>query len=425
MALAIVLYPPTSSPMFTHIRRRLLFFNLLVFAVVLGGFAIAVRVVFVHNLREQLTNRLIAIAQGAAANADIENGQLKIEEHGLPHELKKQAATLEWFDAHGRLLKQQGEELPYIPLNPKVSVAIHTHDPPLQLVTLPILHQATNEIIGYIRISQELDEFNETVWQLDTGLMAGVMIGLLLSAMGSLWLNRQAMQPIEDSFERLRQFTADASHELRSPLMAISSNAEVALKYDEGMRPEDREVLGAIASATDQMTRLIDDLLILARTDCQQPMAMRTINLAETLAQLIQLYKLQAQQQQISLEFSTDPQLLLRGDEAALIRAFTNLLQNALRYTPEGGKVSVTAKRLMHHIHVTIADTGIGIASEHLSKIFERFWRADPSRHYVDGGAGLGLSIVQAVVQSHGGSIDVKSQVGQGTSFTVRLPLSH
>lgn len=414
-----------SNPMFSHIRRRLLLSNLLVFAVVLGGFAIAVRVVFVHNLREQLTNRLIAVAQGAAANVDIENGHLKVEEHFFSHELKKQAETLEWFSPDGRLLKQQGKNIPYIPLNTKALVTIHGNDSPLLLVTLPILQEETKELIGYIRISQELDEFNETIGQFDTGLIVGVITGILLSAVGSLWLNRQAMQPIEASFERLRQFTADASHELRSPLMAISSNAEVALKYDEGMRPEDREVLGAIASATDQMTRLIDDLLILARTDRQQPMSMRTINLSETLGQLIQLYKLQAQQQQISLEFSSDPQLLLRGDEVALMRAFTNLLQNALRYTPEGGKVSVTAKRLMHHIQVTITDTGIGIAPEHLSKIFERFWRADPSRHYIDGGAGLGLSIVQAVVQSHGGSIDVKSQVGQGSSFTVRLPLSH
>lgn len=411
--------------MFAKIRQRLFLSNLLVFAIVLSGFAIAVRIVFVYNLKQQLTSRLITLGQSAAASTEIDNGQLEVEDRFLAQELVRQAQTLEWFDRQGRLIQRQGEDIPQFPLNPNVTVAVRTGDPALQSVTLPILGEETQELIGYVRVSQELDEFNETVFQLDIGLVVGVVIAIMLSNIGSIWLNQQAMQPIEASFERLRQFTADASHELRSPLMAISSNVEVALKYADGMRPEDREVLIAIASATEQMTRLTEDLLLLARTDRAVPMALTPVNLSQLLQQLVQLYQPQAQHQQIALESIIEPNLVLNGDMSALTRAFTNLLQNALRYTPSGGKVWVKAKRLSHHVQVAVTDTGIGIAPEHLEKVFERFWRADQARHYDESSAGLGLSIVQAIVQSHQGSIEVKSQLGEGTCFTVKLPLQN
>lgn len=409
--------------MFEKIRQRLFLSNLLVFAMVLSGFAIAVRIVFVYNLKQQLTNRLITLGQSAAANTEIDKGRLKVEDRFLAQALPRQAQTLEWFDRQGRLIQQQGETIPKFPLNPNATVEVRMDDPPLQSVTLPILSEETQALIGYVRVSQELDEFNETVFQLDIGLTVGVVIAILLSSIGSIWLNQQAMQPIEASFERLRQFTADASHELRSPLMAISSNVEVALKYADGMRAEDREVLLAIASATEQMTRLTEDLLLLARTDRAVPIALTPVNLSQLLEQLVQLYQPQAQHQQIALESTIEPNLVLNGDISALTRALTNLLQNALRYTPAGGRVWINAKRLSYQVQVTVTDTGIGIAPEHLEKVFERFWRADQARHYDENSAGLGLSIVQAIVQSHQGSIEVKSQLGEGTCFTVKLPL--
>lgn len=411
--------------MFEKIRDRLFLSNLLVFTVVLSGFAIAVRIAFVYNLKQQLTSRLITVGQSAVANTEIDNGQIKVEDHLLTQELARQGQTLEWFDRQGRLIQQQGESISQFPLNPNATVEVHRDDPPLQSVTLPILSEESQALIGYVRVSQTLDEFNETVLQLDMGLVVGVVIAIILSSIGSIWLNQQAMQPIEASFERLRQFTADASHELRSPLMAISSNVEVALKYADGMRPEDRDVLLAIASATEQMTRLTEDLLLLARTDRALPMALTPVNLSQLLAQLVQLYQPQAQQQQLALETVIEPNLVLNGDVAALTRAFTNLLQNALRYTPSGGRVWINAKRLSHQVEVAVKDTGIGIAPEHLEKVFERFWRADQARHYHQSSTGLGLAIVQAIVHSHQGSVEVTSQLGEGTCFTVKLPLQH
>ncbi|WP_368667543.1 sensor histidine kinase [Synechocystis sp. LEGE 06083] len=393
------------------------------FALVMSGFAIAVRVVFVRNLKQQITDRLTVLGQGAAANAELDHGQLQVEDNFLIQDSINQSQTLEWFDRQKKLVKQQGNHSPQAPLNPQATVEIQAQTPPMQSITLPILSHETDEIIGYVRVSQLLDEFNETIFQLDIGLGMGVIIGIILSTAGSIWLNQQAMHPIETSFQRLRQFTADASHELRSPLMAISSNVEVALKYPDGMRTEDYEVITAIASATEQMTRLTEDLLLLARTDRATLVLLAPVNLSQLLNQLVQVYQSQAQNKQIALETILEPSLILNGDVSGLTRAFTNLLQNALRYTPSGGKVKVEALSLSHQIQVTVSDTGLGIAPEHLERIFERFWQADQARRYDDSGSGLGLSISQAIVQSHKGSIEVKSQPGEGSCFTVKLPL--
>ncbi|MEC4853617.1 MAG: ATP-binding protein, partial [Jaaginema sp. PMC 1079.18] len=251
-----------------------------------------------------------------------------------------------------------------------------------------------------------------------------VLVGLGVSGVGILWMTRQAMEPIESSFQRLKQFTADASHELRSPLMAISSNVEVALKYPEGMREEDHEAFDAIKSATCQMTQLTEDLLMLARRDRQHTPVQASVNLSALLTHLVALYQPQAQTLEIALTAAIEPDLYLWGDSDQLTRALTNLIQNALQYTPAGGQVSLSAQADNHQIHIMVQDTGIGIAPDHLTQVFERFWRADVARSHDQGGSGLGLAITQAIVQQHGGTITVSSQLQQGSSFEVQFSLS-
>ncbi|PMB05422.1 two-component sensor histidine kinase, partial [Fischerella thermalis CCMEE 5328] len=266
------------------------------------------------------------------------------------------------------------------------------------------------------------EEFDETLNKLDLGLGGGIVVALIISGAGGVWLTRQAMQPIEESFERLKQFTADASHELRSPLMAIQSNAGVALKYPEGMREADAEKFQAISSATNQMTRLTEDLLFLARHDNIPNQSKETVNLSSILSNLVQLYQPQAVAKQISFKSQLSEKLYLLGDANQLTRLFTNLIQNAIHYTPSEGTVKIIANLSTSHIVVNVQDTGVGIAPEDLEKIFERFWRADKSRSYNSGGSGLGLAIAQAIAQNHGGLITVTSQLGVGSCFTVRLP---
>jgi two-component system, OmpR family, manganese sensing sensor histidine kinase len=410
--------------MFKKIRTRLLINNILVFALVMAGSAIAVRLVFVRNLQQQMTDQLTALGQSVVGEAELVKGHLKVENDFLTQTFISRGQSFEWFDLKGNSVKRLGEYFPETPLDRDATEAVANSDLRIQSITLPILGDEARSLIGYVRVSQHLEEFEETVLQLDIGLGVGVIVATIFSSAGILWLNRQAMQPIEESFQRLKQFTADASHEFRSPLMAISSNMEVALKYPEGMRDEDREAMSAVMSATEQMTRLTEDLLLLARTDKgskQQPDSVK-VDLAKMLNDLALLYRPQAEMKKVNLSADIEGALSMQGDCAALIKAFTNLLQNAIRYTPSGGKIHIKAKRVKNQLRVVIKDTGVGIADKNLEKIFERFWRTDQARNYDNGGSGLGLPITQTIIESCGGTIEVTSKLGAGSCFIINLP---
>ncbi len=410
--------------MFQKIRYRLLLSYLLVFASLLDIFAIAVRVAFTRSLTAQITDKLTAIGKVAAANVEFEKGRLTVESDFHPQELIAYHQALQWFDSQGNLITQQGKTVLTLPLLPNKIVQVQTDKIPIQAVTVPIIKNDHGELVGYIRVSQSLEEFHETLEKLDWGLAGGIIITLALSSISGIFLTRQAMQPIEDSFQRLKQFTADASHELRSPLMAIKINAELPLEYPEEISPKDAEKFQAIVSATNQMTRLTEDLLLLARTDKIPTQHPDIINITLILENLIQLYKPQFAAKQINFTSQLVGNLQLIGDSVQLTRLFTNLVENAIYYTPLKGAVEIQANRVNSQIYVKVKDTGVGIAPEDIDKVFERFWRADMSRSYWSGGSGLGLAIAQAIAQNHGGLINVTSQLEVGSCFIVRLPTS-
>ena len=408
--------------MFKQIQYRLLISYLAVLATILGTFAIAVRLVYSYSLRQQLTDKLIALGQGAVSSADVKQGQLEVGHDISAKDLIVRGQALQWFDLQGQLLTQQGTAISTLPFSSLETAQIQRSQPRIQSITLPILSSDNQRQFGFVRASQSLEEFDENLRKLDWGLGSGIVVALILSSVGGVWLTRQAMQPIEESFDRLKQFTADASHELRSPLMAIKSNVSVALKYPEGMRPTDAEKFDAIASATHQMTHLTEDLLLLARTDKAAPLNRQPVQLSQVLAQLVELYQPQAHTQQISLQAHLAKSAFVLGDAAQLTRLFTNLIVNALHYTSAGGKIEVKLNQVGQNLVIDVNDTGIGIAPEHLSRVFDRFWRADQSRSHEDGGSGLGLAIAQSIAESHSGTISVSSQVGIGSCFRVSLP---
>ncbi len=411
--------------MFQTLRYRLLLSYLGVLVSILGVFAIAVRVVFTHALSQQVTEKLVALGQGAATSLELENGHLSFQSDFPVQSLIDRNQALEWFDSQGRSMGKQGHYRLTLRFAGKEKEAVQTQagTPRIRGVTLPVMSSDNGRLMGYVRASQSLEEFDETLRKLDWGLGGGVIVALLLSGVGGAILTRQAMQPAEQSFERLKQFTADASHELRSPLMAIETNVEVALTYPEGNRSKgDTEKFEAIASATSQMTRLTKDLLFLARTD-QLPNHHREIlNLADLLDDLVRLYQAQAETKNIGLQASGGKSLYLLGDAGQLKRLFTNLIVNALQYTSGGGQVEIKPRLVGKQIIISVKDTGMGIPPEQLDRVFDRFWRAEQSRSYQSGGSGLGLAIAQAISQSHGGLITVTSQLGVGSCFTVRLP---
>jgi two-component system, OmpR family, manganese sensing sensor histidine kinase len=422
-AIASAISKIRQSSIFETLRYRLLLSYLAVLAAILLVFALAVRVVFIKSLTQNQTQELMLLAKAAATTADFSGGQIALGDAFAASKLIARNEALQWFNGRGQLIGQSGQETVSMPLDFNQPVQIESrpgrHGNHVLAVTLLLVDQPTGQIAGFVRASQSLELINASIYRLDLGLGTGIAIALVCSSVGGVWLTRQSMKPIEQSFERLRQFTADASHELRSPLMAIKSNVQVALKYPEGMRPGDLEKLTAIASATQQMTQLTEDLLFLARTDRLPQHQKESVDLAQLLGNLIQLYEPQAQAKQLHLSGQFEEGLYLLGDRTQLQRLFTNLIVNALQYTPAAGKVQIQAERNTKQIVVMVKDTGVGIDAQQLPKVFDRFWRADQSRSYWENGSGLGLAIAQAIAQNHGGQISVTSEVGQGSCFTV------
>ena len=408
--------------MFKSIRDRLLLSYLLVLVAVLGSFALAVRITFVRSLNQQLFARLDTLATAAALELEIdeESGEIEVDEETNIN--PNQAA--QWFDVDGELLAEHGAVTLSLPLEPSNQKQQFQQQPfPAAGLIRVVEDVETEEFIGYVRVSESTAEFNGTLQRFDRGLGGGIALALGLSTLGGLWLTRQAMQPIEQSFARLQRFTADASHELRSPLMAIRANTEVALKYPEAIRTGDREKFTAIQSAATQMTTLTENLLLLARLDQTKTVQREVMTLAALIKPLLALYQAQADNQKIQLkaEFQ-DGEARVHGDRIQLTRLLTNLLDNALRYTPEQGQIQIQTEAIGDQLHIQVQDSGVGLTAEQQAQIFERFWQADQARTYQNKGAGLGLAIAQAIAQSHNGSLSVSSQPNQGACFTLKLP---
>jgi heavy metal sensor kinase len=230
---------------------------------------------------------------------------------------------------------------------------------------------------------------------------------------------------IEQAVDRIQQFTADASHDLRTPLSLIRTNAELALRRPRS-ESEYRETLEHILGASEETTKLIEALLTLARADLgASQLQFESVGLTTVLRAAAQKAAVLALEKgQIFSEDLSDVSLMLWADQAALERLLLALLDNAMKYTPAGGKVELRSSAEPQFAVIEIVDTGIGISEQDLPRIFDRFFRADQARSREVPGSGLGLSIAHWIVEAHNGTIEVQSKLGEGALFRVRLPLA-
>ena len=229
---------------------------------------------------------------------------------------------------------------------------------------------------------------------------------------------------IEASVKRITQFTTDASHDLRTPLALIRTNAELALRRPRS-ESEYREALGRILATSEETTELIEQLLMLARTDANvAQLKLEPINLYPVLQRVGQRANLLALGKGVTFSEHAVPFFhLIPANETALERLFMSVLDNAVKYTPAGGHVALGLHLEDGQAVIEVQDTGIGIAENDLPHVFERFYRADQARSRETRGSGLGLSIAKWIAETHGGAIELQSQPGVGTKATIRLPL--
>ena len=253
------------------------------------------------------------------------------------------------------------------------------------------------------------------VWAL--AMAAFFFVGLFLSSL--------ALRPVETAWKQQRQFVADASHELKTPLTVILANTGIVLAHPSDTVAVQSKWLEYTQEEARQMKGLVEDLLFLAKSDAaRQEFQTAQVDLSELVQGCLLPFEPVAFEAGVRLDAQVDPGLMLTGDEAQLRRLVRILLDNGVKYAGAEGAVSLTLTRQQDKLRLTVRNTGTPIPPEHLPHLFERFYRADAARHRAQGGYGLGLAIARAIVEHHRGRISVSSSAESGTVFTVLLPKS-
>jgi heavy metal sensor kinase len=450
------------------IRWRLTLWNLLAVALVLFVFAALVYGLVSHALYEKTDQDLLA---GARL---LEQDQ-RLTSEGAPRlkylieELQdhQNLACIGFSPGGAVLARTQVLASDSIPSCPPASSGRLFRD-----VTLPIIGRqrelATNVRVGSddvaVVILASLKEVDHQLGHLVTALSTGIPAALLFAGGVGYVMARRALAPVdrlrvlteqftaerldrrlpvpnqhdelgrlaqtinamisrlEQSFTEMRRFSADASHELRTPLTVLRTEVEVAMSRP--LAPaEVQHLLGSVLEECERLTRLTDQLLTLARQDAgRAARPEQRVALPALLADVVETLRPLAEERAVNFRSEVSDGDV-QGDSAALRQVFVNLIDNAIKYTPGGGTVTISVRRENTSVVVTIVDTGEGIAAEHLPRVFDRFYRVDKARTRAAGGTGLGLSIARGIVEAHGGQIELESTPCRGTNATVTLPV--
>jgi heavy metal sensor kinase len=334
----------------------------------------------------------------------------------------------------------------------------------LRVAVVPL---SSGQTLGFAAVAEPLSVIEDGLRHLRRDLFAGVPLVLLLASAGGYFLARKSLAPIasmnnqtqrisaenlsarldvsntrdelghlattindllarmESSFKEQQRFIADASHELRTPLAVLRGETEVALGKTRTIE-EYQQSLSLIQDEAERLSRIVEDLFILARQPINTSTALNQerVSLNDAVRDCARAARVLAIRKGVRLRVENDsPSIALQGDEELIKRMILNLLDNAVKYTPAGGEISLALGRHNGDAEIIVRDTGIGIAEQDQPRVFDRFYRVDKARARAMGGAGLGLSIAQWIVDVHGGEISVASAPGHGSTFTVVLPV--
>jgi len=439
--------------MFQETRQRLAVWYTTVTAILLlvfaSGFYLYVRSTLIERIDDTLSHvvevvqRSLVIEAPTSPSAQVPSLNVDASFRDNADTVEDDHIDLEWFSPKGEMLWSTTKEAIAVPLHPNpAGETVHLPDDQwLRQITEPIV--IDGELLGYLRVSHPWFEVTKPTRQLirDLALGMALMIGTV-ATVGWL-LSGLAIAPIRDSYQRLKQFTSDASHELRNPLAVIQTNVQVALSDPEPDAQRQQVQLRVIERLTRRLGRMVDDLLFLARQDSGTLVRSDQVAVDRLLKEVVEEQQAIAAEKGIHLTLTIHPAFkpstreegsyLVQGDRDQLIRLWVNLIGNALQYTPADGNISVVLQPLKAYppvFQVVLQDTGIGIPEESLPYIFDRFYRVDPSRSHSSAasplknatGSGLGLAIARVIVENHHGQISIESQPNQGTQVVVTLP---
>lgn len=443
--------------MFQTTRRRLALWYTAVIAVLLLLFATGVYFYVRTTLIERMDDTLKHVAEVVERSLVIQPAadtqakyrvNLEASFRDNAEAVEDDHIDLEWFSGDGLLLWSTLSEPLDIPLqaNRKGQTIHLKSDHWLRQVTQRL--EKGNTVLGYLRVSHPWFEVTKPIQQLVWDLSLGIIAMIIGAATIGWLLSGFAMKPVRDSYQSLKQFTADASHELRNPIAMIQTNVQMALQYADKEPQLQQRQLQVIERLTQRVGNLVNDLLFLTRSDSgivdtnYQPLPLDAL-----LIGVIEEQRALAEQHNIYLSLhivepkrddnsaGTEDPFTVNGDWDQLARLFTNLISNALESvitnSQEAKEANVEMELQVLHQHhpqleIKVKDNGRGIPKDTIPYIFERFYRLEPTRKKTSNtdskGTGLGLAIARAIVENHQGKISVDSVINQGTTFTVILP---
>ncbi|AFY61863.1 two-component system sensor histidine kinase RppB [Synechococcus sp. PCC 6312] len=310
-------------------------------------------------------------------------------------------------------------------VEPHTAVSFLTnHHANVYAVTLR-LKTVKGQAWGYLEVGRSLDHSKAYLHTLLIFLSIGYPIAVLGIGLASWWLAGIAMRPVTDSYIKIQQFTADAAHELRTPIAAMQATLETALIDEANTNPEKQGIFQTLHRQNLRLNGLIQDLMLLTRLDLTTtPSDFQPCNLNVILADLIEEFSAMAWEKSLQVRFSATKELEVMGHEDDLYRLMGNLIINAIHYSREHGEILISLQEHKQMAQINVTDHGPGIPVAAQARIFERFYRVNQDRSRATGGTGLGLAIAQSIAQYHQGRLSVVSQVGLGSTFTVELPLA-
>ena len=440
-----------------------------ILALVAIGSWFAVRASIYHAIDDVLRQRIPGVQQFLDAQSGMSPAELN-EELEESSDLAVGGGLYRIYDAHQKLVYQSARLATQhlglqMPPDANAGVRFWNEGRRHSAFRLALQQVQVRGKDFTIEVAEPLDSYNRALHHFEKLLWRSLPILLVLATFGGYWMSRRALDPvdriivdaraisannlsarlavpsakdelqrlsqtlnqmldrIESSFIRIRQFTADASHELRAPLALIQTAAEFSLRRNRS-REDLVEAIQKILRETKRTTQLVNNLLFLARADAvAAAFEPGIVNLTSLLSDLQDEARTLAETRQITFSFELPAAAVeVKGDENSLRRLFLILIDNAVKYTPPGGNISVQLRYEVDTAVIAVSDTGIGIAKDDLPLIFDRFWRADKVRSREMGGTGLGLSMAQWIVQQHTGTLGVNSELGKGSVFSVSLP---